>query len=144
MDFRLLLPLAVLSIVGFISFFVERSAVEREVKLAAAAEDKLDATLRLLNRDVRDVSIGGGQVFIPFVILTLLGSVPNWVIWGAWLFVFCTIVRIPLVHFSRGRDAGNSKKATILFFPVLPIVLLSVPLIIVLYIYTLVAVVQAL
>ena len=144
MDFQLLLPLAVLSVVSFVSFFVERLALDREIKIASDKEDKFEATLRLLRRDIGEVSLGAGHVFIPILILSILGSVPKWVVIGTWFFVFNAIVRLPLVHFSRGRDKVRSEKVTKSFLPLVPIIMLSIPLIIMLYGYTLYAVVRAL
>ena len=143
-DITLLLPLAVLSVVSLVSFFVERFAITREIKMVAAEEDKLEATLKLLRRDIGEVSLGAGSVFIPIIILTLLGSIPNWVLWGAWLFVFIATIRLPLVHFSRGRGADTSKRVMKSFLPLAPLIMLSFPLMLVLYGYTLYAVVEAL
>ena len=136
MDYRLLLPIAVLSIVNIISFFIELSAKNREIEMALASDDRLDATLGLLKRDAAEVSLGGANVFIPFVILTFLGSFPNWVVYGAWFFVFTSIIRIPLVHFTRGRDVSTSKIIKKRFMPFVPMLMLAVPLIILLYGYT--------
>ncbi len=144
MDYRLLVPLAVLSVISFISFFIENFALQREIEIASEKEDKLEATLRLLRRDIGEVSIGAAHVFVPFIILTLLGAVPNWVVWGAWLFVLTATVRLPLVHFSRGRGDSAKDKATKLFLPFVPFLMLSIPLVVALYVYTLHSVVIAL
>jgi len=144
MDFRLLFPLAALSIVGFISFFVERAAIDREIKMAVEKDDELQATLRLLRRDIREVSLGGSHLFIPYFILTLLGAVPNWIVLGSWLMVALAIIRLPLVHFTRGREAAIQDKARKSFFPFVPFFFVSLTFIVSLYIYTLVATVKAL
>ena len=144
MNTQLLLPLAVLSIVGLISFFVERAAVDRELKLAMAEKNEYNEVLKLLRREIRDIGLGGGVVFVPFIILTLIGSVPKWVVMGAWVFVATSIIRLPLVHFSRGRGAEANKNSTILFLPFAPIVAVSVPLIVIIYAYTLFETVRSL
>ena len=144
MDFQLLLPLAVLSVVSFVSFFVESFGAQREIEIASEKEDKLGATLNLLRRDIGEMSLGAGNVFVPFVILTLLGDVPKWIVFGAWFFVLTAIIRLPLVHFTRGREANLREKSMKSFMPLVPVMMLNIPLIIILYSYTIYAVVRAL
>ena len=113
MSTQLLLPLAVLSLIALVDFFVTLAAEDREYRIAAEADDRTEAILDLLSHRTKNKNPGAAAIVVPGIILTLLGNTPSWVVVLFWLLTASALYRVYLVHHRRGRRSEFNKLSTL-------------------------------
>jgi len=88
-DLSLLPLLSLMMILSIVTFVIESNKKQDRIEFILAQEDNDKSQKQLIRMAIGESfpdSIGTGHLFVPAVILTLIGNVPAWVFWIFWAF----------------------------------------------------------
>ena len=137
MDLSLFPVLSLMMVMSLVKFFIESTKRQDQVSLIIKKLDSDEARERLVQMAIGESfpqSIGMGHLLVPSIILTLIGTIPDWVIWTYWLLLILNIIASLHQIFSPSYLSRNEMPKGSIFIGFFG--MLTIPFIICLYVYT--------
>lgn len=130
MDLSLLPVLSLLMVISALVIFFERMLPGLDSE-EATKDQAQDAVVRS-----SPSSINGGYLFLSAIILTLIGDIPNWIVWMFWGFVVLNIISILAITLEHEASNNEGQFSQRLLSIIWYCKIASVPMILVLFGYT--------